>query len=964
MSIGGARGGLEPPCHGHSDGAKARRRIGAFARAWLQSTSAVALVAIVPSLAAAQNWTGNTNSDWTVGSNWSGGTVPTAGLVSIIRTSPNPVVLGVSGAANGTTGNISVGSGGTGSLTIQNGSTLTTSATAYTFIGQGTGASGIVNVTGAGSRWTINGAPGGVSLLLGENRAAPGATPVPTGILNISDGGAVQTAGDIVVGEMSGSGILSVTSGGRLTTGRDAYIGRLAGSNGTATITGSGSLWSIADELYVGNGGPGALTISDNATVDVATTTYVADLGSPGTLNITSGGTLVTRSLQRSTGAAAQVNFDGGTLRAKASNATFISNFSGTQLNLAAGGLTLDTVGFNVTAASPFSGIGGLTKIGSGILTLTAGNSFTGATWIQSGTLALSGAGSVASSSKVIADGTFDITGVTGAGSSIKSLGGGGTVNLGTKTLEISAAQDTFSGTFSGTGGLTITGGIQNLTGNNATFTGPITVAGGTLAVNNTLCGPMSVLAGGRLQGTGTVCDTTNTGTIAPGNSIGTLTIAGNYTGNGGTLEIEAVLGGDASPTDRLVVSGDTFGATNVRVINLGGAGAQTVEGIKIVDVGGASNGTFSLLGDFVFQGEQAVVGGAYAYRLYQGGVSTPGDGDWYLRSVMIDPVTAVAAPLWQPGVPLYEAYAGVLQAFNQPGTLQQRLGNRAWADGAREGTGLWARIDASRSRFEPKSSTTGTTYDASIWRLEAGIDAQLAEQPGGRLMGGLSLQYGTISSDVASLFGRGSIDTSGFGLGASLTWYGDDGFYVDGQTRVTWYDSDLKSSTAARKLADGNGGVGYGLSVEAGQRIALGGGFSLTPQAQLAYSAVRFDDFTDAFGTLVRLDDGDGLWGRLGLSADYNGSWQDAAGRLNRAHVYAIANLYYDFAAGTRVAVAELPFTSENEALWGGVGLGGSLNFAGDRYALYGEALVRTGLDNFGDSHVLSGSVGFRARW
>src|SRR5690606_8064350 len=238
------------------------------------------------------------------------------------------------------------------------------------------------------------------------------------------------------------------------------------------------------------------------------------------------------------------------------------------------------------------------------------------------------GAGSVASSSKVIADGTFDSTGGTGAGSSIKSLGGGGTVNLGTKTLESSAAQDTFSGTVSGSGGRPITGGIQNPNRNNATFAGPITVAGGTLAVNNTLCGPMSVLAGGRLQGTGTVCDTTNTGTIAPGNSIGTLTIAGNYTGNGGTLEIEAVLGGDASPTDRLVVSGDTFGATNVRVINLGGAGAQTVEGIKIVDVGGASNGTFSLLGDFVFQGEQAVVGGAYAYRLYQGGVSTPGDGD------------------------------------------------------------------------------------------------------------------------------------------------------------------------------------------------------------------------------------------------------------------------------------------------------------------------------------------------
>ncbi|UXN58546.1 autotransporter outer membrane beta-barrel domain-containing protein (plasmid) [Phyllobacterium zundukense] len=78
------------------------------------------------------------------------------------------------------------------------------------------------------------------------------------------------------------------------------------------------------------------------------------------------------------------------------------------------------------------------------------------------------------------------------------------------------------------------------------------------------------------------------------------LPVDGNYTGNGGTLVIESELRGDASPTDRLVVTGDTAGTTNVKVVNLDpdNAGGQTVEGIKIVDVGGASNGAFSLLGD------------------------------------------------------------------------------------------------------------------------------------------------------------------------------------------------------------------------------------------------------------------------------------------------------------------------------------------------------------------------------
>ena len=111
-------------------------------------------------------------------------------------------------------------------------------------------------------------------------------------------------------------------------------------------------------------------------------------------------------------------------------------------------------------------------------------------------------------------------------------------------------------------------------------FAGATTIDGGTLAVNGSLCGDVNVRSGGRLQGTGTVCDTNNFagGTVAPGNSIGTLTVAGDYAGSGGTLEIETVLGGDASPTDRLVVTGNTSGTTRVKVINLGGGGAQTAK--------------------------------------------------------------------------------------------------------------------------------------------------------------------------------------------------------------------------------------------------------------------------------------------------------------------------------------------------------------------------------------------------
>ncbi len=425
----------------------------------------------------------------------------------------------------------------------------------------------------------------------------------------------------------------------------------------------------------------------------------------------------------------------------------------------------------------------------------------------------------------------------------------------------------------------------------------------------------------------------------------------------------------------RLVVAGSTSGTGTLQVVNFGGAGDQTAEGIKIVDVGGVSNGTFSLKGDYTFEGDAAVVGGAYAYRLYQGGVSTPADGDWYLRSALIDG-SGPGSPLYQAGAPLYEAYAGALQTFNQLGTLQQRLGNRSWtveaqgADGvsddvkAEAGIGLWGRIEGTSGSYDPERSTTATTYDTSTRRLQTGADMLLSDSAAGQLIGGVAFQYGTVSADVSSVFGSGSIDTNGTGVSGSLTWYGAEGFYLDGQAQVIWYDSNLDSATAGQRLVDGNNGVGYALGVEAGKRIMLDPNWSLTPQAQLAWSSVDLDAFTDAFGARVTPGSNDSLLGRLGVSLDHQTQWQDRTGRAGRTNVYGIANLYYDFEDGSSVDLAGSSLSSRNEQLWGGLGIGGTINWADDKFSVFGEAVARTSLEDFGDSHTLTGSLGLRVKW
>lgn len=480
----------------------------------------------------------------------------------------------------------------------------------------------------------------------------------------------------------------------------------------------------------------------------------------------------------------------------------------------------------------------------------------------------------------------------------------------------------------------------------------------------------------------------TNGGTVSivDGAANDDVAVHGLYTGNNGTVILDTVLGDDTSATDTMTFSGGTAGHTNVIVRNVGGAGAQTVEGIKIINVSGASDGTFALTGDYEIAGQRAVIAGAYGYTLWKNGVSTPADGDWYLRSqlVPVDP----SGPLYQPGAPAFEAYPQILLSLNGLPTLQQRTGNRLWSgNGAGvvsqgtdavdeqapvgaspviEGSGIWGRIEGAYADIDPNVSTTGSQYDFNTQKFQAGLDIPVLENGSGALVGGVTAHYGHASADMSSVFGHGSISTDGYGVGATLTWYDSSGFYLDAQGQVSWYDSDLESDTLG-ELTSGNNGSGYALSLEAGKRIELND-LTLTPQAQLVYSSVDFDSFTQVIGDRdtadVSLREGDSLRGRFGLSLDREASWQADNGLLSRSHVYSIANLHYEFLDGTVVDVSGAELANRADRLWGGIGLGGSYNWNDDKYSLHGEGSVNTSLENFADSYDLKGTAGLRVSW
>ncbi len=833
--------------------------------------------------------------------------------------------IGGSVALNGT---LAPGAGGAGTLTIAGNLNIAQGATLnYEF--------GAANIAGGGLNDLVN----------------VGGNLVLDGTINVN-----QTAGGNF-----GAGIYRVFNYGGTLTDNGLTVGAVpAGSNiGIQTsIAGQVNLINYAGltlNFWDGTAGP-----KNNGAINGGTGTWQNGTGndnwtdSSGILNAaysdgsfavfggTAGTVTVDNSLGQVAASGMQFAIGGYTIAGGAIALT------GAQATIRVGDGSTAGAGYTATINAALTGASQLVKTDAGTLVLGGTNSYTGGTLITGGTVQIaSDANLGAASGTLTLDGGTLATSATLSSARNLVLQGNGTLATATGTSL------TLSGLLSGTGALVKTGaGTLELAGNSVAYTGTTRIAAGTLTVTGSIGSAVTVDAGSRLEGTGTVGAVTNAGTIAPGRGgIGTLTLTGNYTGVNGTLEIEAELGGDGARADRLVVGGSTAGTTLVKVTNLGGTGAPTVEGIKIVDVADASNGVFTLDGDYVFEGAPALIAGAYGYRLYKNGVATPTDGDWYLRSALLSPVAPPATPLYQPGVPVYEAYGQTLAMLNAIGTMQERVGNRRWSADSDGISGIWGRMESARSRPNAVQSTSLSDVNIDSWKVELGVDRAVSTRSdGSTLVVGVLGSYGEARANIASPFGNGSIKTRGYGAGATLSWFGPQGFYVDGRAQFTWFDSKLKS-TVLGKLADGNNGTGQAYSVEVGKRSPLSGTLSVTPQIQMAYSTVGFDSFTDPNGAEVSSRLGDSLKTRWGISLDR----QDGT-----SHVYGVVNLSYEWLDGTVTEVSGTPIARSNDRLWGELGLGGSV-MLGERVTLFSQLSAETAIRDFGNSYSVKGVGGLR---
>lgn len=579
----------------------------------LASSLSLALATTLPALSADINYSnGAGDNNWFVPGNWAGGATPTAIDRAFLNSSTagQTAFIGAPGAVGSRLtlqgdANLTVGAGGTltlapigvvgadgalivgqieginppttnSTLTIQSGGVVNA---ARFFVGDGAPSSaqaGIAFVTGAGSSLTINdGAAYGFQV---------GATGT-TSLLRI-DSGAVVNAGS--------AGNLVVQAGNAI-----------FGGSGTIQIGNGGASGTLnASEVQLINASRLVFDHSDN-------TTFAPVVTGSGALVKQGSGTLTLNAASSYSGA---TTVDAGTLRGGAAN-----SFSGASATTVDAGATLDLGGFDqaigslagagavtlgtatlssgannasTTFSGTISGAGTFVKEGTGTLTLSGVNSYSGPTRIQGGTLRMGAPVSLSNQTavQISAGAVFDLA---GSFQTIGSLAGTGDVLLGAAATLVTGndnSSTTFSGAISGSGSLAKVGsGTMTLTGSNS-FTGLTEVIGGSLVVDGSLATPVNVHSGGTLGGSGSVGTTGVAGTLSPGNSPGTLTVNGNLVMGSGSLYLAEVQGAVA---DRVNVTGTANLAGTLRLVPLGGAYNFSAPYTLLSAAGGLA-GTFS----------------------------------------------------------------------------------------------------------------------------------------------------------------------------------------------------------------------------------------------------------------------------------------------------------------------------------------------------------------------------------
>jgi outer membrane autotransporter protein len=458
-------------------------------------------------------------------------------------------------------------------------------------------------------------------------------------------------------------------------------------------------------------------------------------------------------------------------------------------------------------------------------------------------------------------DGTATVMGALSfngaAGDLRKTMAGAGAINLNSAaniSIAATASNDGFAGTWNLAPGTVLRVGPPAAGANALGDAGTVFGSGSTVNVAQSalfnIAGVDQTIK--TLNNTGTVQIANASASAAPA----MLMVSGNYTG-GGTVILNTQFAGDDSLTDMLTIGGNATGSTLLELHQRpGSTGAQTINGIKLVDV---LDGSTSAPGAFTLAGGTIAVD-AYVYELEEK------DEDWYLVSLFEEPGGSEnpEPPDWsRPEVGSYldNRYVALASQFH---TLHDRQGHAPGlprqpgsAYASDPDANSWVRVQGNFG--SRKSANFKNTDDTYLLHLGSDVARWHVGEQGSMRLGVMALaMHSQGRSTAPGDLGSSSHSVNGVNGGVYATWYGNrdmlTGPYADVWALYGSFDNTVrgrdKEKYSSRALS-ASLELGYGFQVHEKKEAGRTQRVIVQPQAQVVVSSYRAGDHTEGAQTL-----------------------------------------------------------------------------------------------------------------
>lgn len=504
------------------------------------------------------------------------------------------------------------------------------------------------------------------------------------------------------------------------------------------------------------------------------------------------------------------------------------------------------------TIGSRLAGTGALVKEDLGTLVLTGANDYSGGTQIVNGVLQIGDGGT---------------SGLLPGNVHIGPPSGGNTPTLAFRRSD----EHIYAGIITGQGRLEQRGtGTLVLTGDSSNFAGTVSVVAGTLRIGGTLGGTIETASGGVIGGIGQLGNVVigNGGILAPGNSIGTLSVATATFDTGSVFQVETTAAG---ATDLLNASGAvTINGGTVQV--LAGAGNYAIETDYVIIQAaggiarsGASNGFSSVTSNLAFLTPSlrystnavtltlsrndidfAAIAATPNQRGVAGAIQSLGGGNALHDAVLqLDGATARKG---------FDTVSGEIHASVRTAMIEDV--RRPWAavmhrmQTAAPGSGVW--LNGFGNWGDNRDRTNAAVLERDGRGIIGGVD-----------FGGDTLRFGAATGFTSTKLNNGSHTSQGTARSVQLMGYASAEI---GPVRIRvaggYSDADIKvERTLALGSVTGNHRVTYGGQTlhgggEIGLPVGLGAGL-VEPFVSGAWVQARTSAFSETPGGSLALSSG-----------------------------------------------------------------------------------------------------------